>query len=230
MRFAITGFGGANSAFAGFGLVPWAERERSQAEVQGEVQGKLGGVAGVQAFVFAPPTLREPGRPAGSACDPLHGNPAQVFEVAEEIKNRGQASGRFIVVQNSMSYSQPQVRVTIDRDRAAALGVAVSEIGSTLTTWSAAGRCRSSTGGPQLRHHHPGGQENRLNPENLTDYYVRSASGSMVPLSAVVSWRRARLGRHRAVQPAEFRHHFRLPLPGSTSGGRLAALREIARR
>ena len=29
--------------------------------------------------------------------------------------------------------------------------------------------------------------ENRFNPENLGDYYVRSATGGMVPLSAVIS-------------------------------------------
>ena len=40
--------------------------------------------------------------------------------MAEQIKNKAQASGRFIVVQNSMSYDTPQVTVTIDRDRAAA--------------------------------------------------------------------------------------------------------------
>ena len=36
-------------------------------------------------------------------------------------------------MQNSLAFSQPQARVTIDRDRAAALGVPVSEIGTTLT-------------------------------------------------------------------------------------------------
>jgi multidrug efflux pump len=230
-RFSIVGTGGANSAFAGFGLVPWAERDRSQAEVQGEVQGKLGGVAGVEAFVFAPPTL--PGTGGGLPVQFIvrsTGDPGQVFEVAEEIKNRAQASGRFIVVQNSMSYSQPQARVTIDRDRAAALGVAVSEIGATLTTL---------VGGGQVSQFDREGrsydvitqvdQADRFNPESLSEYYVRSASGSMVPLSAVISVQSqagpVAIEQFNQLNSATISA---LPLPGSTSGDALATLREIA--
>jgi multidrug efflux pump len=135
VRFSIVGFGGSNTAFAGFGLKEWSERERSQAEVQQDVQARLNGISGVQTFVFAPPTL--PGSGGGLPVQFViraTGAASQVFEVAEEIKNRAQASGRFIVVQNSLAFSQSQARVTIDRDRAAALGVTVSEIGTTLTT------------------------------------------------------------------------------------------------
>ncbi len=57
----------------------------------------------------------------------------RVYEVAEEIKNRAQASGKFIVVQNSLSFDTPKVNLTIDRARAAALGVSVADIGNTLT-------------------------------------------------------------------------------------------------
>ena len=123
-RFSVVGFGGTNTAFAGFGLCPGASATRSQATVQQDVQTRLNDVAGVQAFVFAPPTL--PGTGGGLPVQFVirsTGDPDQVFEVAEEIKNRAQASGRFIVVQNSLAFSQPQALVTIDRDRAAALGV-----------------------------------------------------------------------------------------------------------
>ena len=124
VRFSVVGFGGTNTAFAGFGLTPWAERDRSQAEIQQDVQDRINKVAGVQAFVFAPPTL--PGTGGGLPVQYIIrsiGDADQVYEIAEEIKNRAQASGRFIVVQNSLSFSQPQALVTIDRDRAAALGV-----------------------------------------------------------------------------------------------------------
>ena len=63
----------------------------------------------MQAFVFAPPTL--PGTGGGLPVQYVirsTGDADEVFEVAEEIKNRAQASGRFIVVQNSLAFSQPQ--------------------------------------------------------------------------------------------------------------------------
>ncbi|TIX08066.1 MAG: hypothetical protein E5V41_33690, partial [Mesorhizobium sp.] len=61
------------------------------------------------------------------------GDASEVYQAAEDIKNKAQASGRFIVVQNSMSYDAPQVTVTIDRDRAAALNLPIADIGRTLT-------------------------------------------------------------------------------------------------
>ena len=64
---------------------------------------------------------------------------------------------------------------------------------------------------PQLRRHHAGRRAlDRFNPESLGAYYVRSASGAMVPLSAVITVEtQRRAGRHRAVQPAELRDDLR---------------------
>jgi multidrug efflux pump len=230
-RFSVVGFGGTNTAFAGFGMVPWAERDRSQAEVQADVQARLSNNAGVQAFVFAPPTL--PGSGGGLPVQFVvrsTGAPEQVFEVAEEIKNRAQASGRFIVVQNSLAFTQPQARVIIDRDRAAALGVPVSAIGTTLTTLVGGGavakfdrESRSYDVITQVA------QKDRFNPESLGDYYVRSASGTMVPLSALVSF-------ETQAAPVAIEQFNQLnsatisavPLPGVTTGDALAEIRRIA--
>jgi multidrug efflux pump len=133
--FSAVAFGGdTNSAFVGFAFKDWAERERSTKLIQEDIQGRIGKLAGVEAFVFAPPTL--PGSGGGlpiSVVVRSTGESSQVFEVAEEIKNKAQASGRFIVVQNSMTFDAPQVTVTIDRDRAAALNIPVADIGRTLT-------------------------------------------------------------------------------------------------
>ncbi len=231
VRFSVVGFGGTNVAFAGFGLVPWSERERSQAAIQAEVQENLNGVAGVQAFVFAPPTL--PGTGGGLPVQYVlrsTGSDDQVFEVAEEIKNRAQASGRFIIVQNSLAFTQPQARVTIDRDRAAALGLAVSEIGGTLTALVGGGsvskfdrESRSYDVITQVA------KTERFNPESLGDYYVRSASGGMVPLSAVI-----RIDTEAAPVAIEQFNQLNsatisgLPLPGVATGDALASLRQTA--
>jgi multidrug efflux pump len=230
-RFSVVGFGGTNTAFAGFGLVPWSERTRSQAEVQQDVQTRLGNVAGVQAFVFAPPTL--PGTGGGLPVQFVirsTGDPGQVFQVAETIKDRAQASGRFIVVQNSLAFSQPQAQVLIDRDRAAALGVPVSEIGTTLTALVGGGavskfdrESRSYDIITQVP------QADRFNPESLGTYYVRSATGAMVPLSAVLTIETqaapVAIEQFNQLNSATISG---LPLPGVSSGDALNAVREIA--
>jgi multidrug efflux pump len=230
-RFSVVGFNGGNQAFAGFGLVPWAERQRSQKAIQQDVQGKLNGVAGVQAFVFAPPTL--PGSGGGLPVQFVIrsiGEPDRVYEVAEEIKSKAQASGRFIVVQDSLAFTQPQALVTIDRDRAAALGVTISEIGTTLTALVGGGSVskfdrdnRSYDVITQVD------KPQRFNPESLSAYYVRSSTGTMVPLSAVLKVET----RASPVAVEQFNQLNSatisgVPLPGVTTGDALATLQGIA--
>jgi multidrug efflux pump len=150
--------------------------------------------------------------------------------VAEEIKNRAQASGRFIFVQNSLSFSQPQARVTIDRDRAAALGVTISEIGATLTALVGGGAVskfdrdsRSYDVITQVA------KPDRFNPESLSGYFVRSSGGTMVPLAAVVTVETGAapvaVEQFNQLNSATISG---LPLPGVATGDALATIRQIA--
>jgi len=189
-NFSIVGFGGAtNSGIALWAFKDWSERERSQAEIQGELQGKLGQIAGVQAFVFAPPSL--PGAGGGlpvSVVLQSTGPSERIFEVAEEVKAAAMASGRFIIVQNSLSYDSAKVVLRIDRERAAALNLPAREIGTTLGLLVGGGAVAQfdrDSNSYDVILQVP--EEYRNNPERLTDFYIRSASGEMVPLSAVVT-------------------------------------------
>ncbi|WP_137930736.1 efflux RND transporter permease subunit [Mesorhizobium comanense] len=232
-QFSAVAFGGAtNSAFVGFAFKDWAERKRNSKQLQADITARIAKVAGVQAFVFAPPTL--PGSGGGLPIAMVvrsTGTPAEVFEEAEKIKNKAQASGRFIVVQNSMAYDAPQVTVTIDRDRAAALNLPIADIGRTLTLLVGGAEVaqfdRDSNSYdiiPQVP------QEFRDNPERLGEYFVRSVTGEMVPLSAVV-----KISNNAAPAAIEQFNQLNsstisaLPLPGVTTGDGLKVLEDLAR-
>lgn len=189
-NFSIVGFGGAtNSGIALWAFKDWAERDRSQGQIQRELQGKLGQIAGVQAFVFAPPSL--PGAGGGlpvSVVLQSTGPSDRIFEVAEEVKAAAMKSGRFIIVQNSLSYNSSQVVLRIDRERAAALNLPARDIGTTLGLLVGGGAVAQfdrDSNSYDVILQVP--EEYRNNPERLTDFYIRSASGEMVPLSAVVT-------------------------------------------
>lgn len=189
-NFSIVGFGGAtNSGIALWAFKDWSERDRSQAELQADLQGKISAVAGVQAFVFAPPSL--PGAGGGLPISVIlqsTGPSDRIFEVAEEIKAAAQASGRFIVVQNSLSYNSTQITMKIDRERAAALNLPARDIGTTLGLLVGGGAVAQfdrDSNSYDVIMQVP--EEYRNNPERLTDFFIRSASGQMVPLSAVVT-------------------------------------------
>jgi multidrug efflux pump len=231
-RFQIAGAPTANQAFAIWPLVPWNDRTRSQKEVQQELQTDVNKVAGVEAFVFSPPSL--PGAGGGLPIAFVVQSTVssdKVYEVAEEIRKKALAAGKFIVVQNSMSYDTPAVRVLIDRSRAASLGVAVSDIGATLGILVGGGAIskfdrdsRSYDVITQVP------QDYRLNPEDLEKYFVRSAAGAMVPLSSVVTIDTkaapAALEQFSQLNSATISA---LPQPGVTTGDGLATIREIAR-
>jgi len=188
-KFSIVGIDGANSAFYIWPLVDWADRDRSQAQVQQDIQARLGGSAGLEGFVFSPPSL--PGSGGGLPITVVIQSiyeASRVFEVAEEIRREAQASGRFIVVQNSLAFDAPEVTVTIDRDRAASLNVPVSEIGATLGIMvggGPVGQFDRDSNSYDIITQVP--VEYRDNPERLGQFFVRAATGEMVPLSSVVT-------------------------------------------
>ncbi|MEZ2333088.1 efflux RND transporter permease subunit [Mesorhizobium sp. RCC_202] len=232
-QFSAVAFSGAtNGAFVGFAFKDWSERKRNSKQLQADIQGRLAKVAGVEAFVFAPPTL--PGSGGGLPISMVvrsTGDPSEVFDQAEKIKNKAQASGRFIVVQNSMSYDAPQVTVTIDRERAAALNLPIADIGGTLTLL---------VGGAEVAQFDRDSNsydiipqvpiEFRDNPERLGEYFVRSTDGKMVPLSAVVKISTnaspAAIEQFNQLNSATISA---LPLPGVTTGDGLKALEDIAK-
>ncbi|RWN23055.1 MAG: multidrug efflux protein [Mesorhizobium sp.] len=232
-QFSAVAFGGTtNSAFVGYAFKDWAERKRNSKELQADITARIAKVAGVEAFVFAPPTL--PGSGGGLPISMVvrsTGASSEVYEVAEQIKNKAQASGRFIVVQNSMAYDAPEVTVTIDRDRAAALNLPIADIGRTLTLLVGGAEVaqfdRDSNSYdiiPQVP------QEFRDNPDKLGEYFVRSVTGEMVPLSAVV-----KISNNAAPAAIEQFNQLNsstisaLPLPGVTTGDGLKALEDIAK-
>ena len=232
-NFSIVGFGGqTNSGIAVWSLKDWGDRTRSQKEIQQDIQARLSKIAGVQALVFAPPSL--PGAGGGlpiSLVIQSTGDPSQVYEVAEQIRQEAQASGRFIIVQNSLSFGSQQVTVTVDRDRAAALNLPVRDIGTTLSLLVGGGAVAQfdrDSNSYDIIMQVP--REYRENPERLGDFFVRSASGEMVPLSAVVTISTnvsaAAIEQFNQLNSATISA---LPMPGVTTGDGLATIENIAR-
>ncbi|MFV0513242.1 MAG: efflux RND transporter permease subunit [Jhaorihella sp.] len=232
-NFSIVGMGGqTNSAIALWAFKDWSERDRSQKQLQTDIQNRLATVSGVEPLVFAPPSL--PGAGGGlpiSVVIQSTGSPDRVAEVSEEIKRRAEATGQFIVVQNSLSFDQQQVVVTIDRDRAAALNLSVRDIASTLgllVSEGAIAQFDRESNSYDIIVQVP--RRFRNNPEMLGEFFVRSVSGDMVPLSAVVN-----ISTDVTATAIEQFDQLNsstvsaLPMPGVTTGTGLQTIVDIAR-
>ena len=229
--FSVAGMGGsAATGFYIWALKDWADRSRSQAEIQAEIQAALDGAPGLQGYAFAPPSLPGAGGglPISMVLQSIH-SPDRVFEVAEEIRLKAMQSGKFIVVQNDLAFDAPQVSITIDRDRAAELGVAVSDIGATLGILVGGGAIAQfdrDSNSYDVITQVP--QDWRNNPERLTEFFVRSATGQMVPLSSVVAIHpgvnAAAIGQFNQLNAATLSG---MPMIGLSTGEALAELERI---
>ncbi|XOV82767.1 MAG: efflux RND transporter permease subunit [bacterium] len=224
-----------NSVFGGIELKPWDERERTLEEIRVEVQQKYDGISGLEIFTFAAGGL--PGASSGLPVQfVISGNVdyRELDRVAEEVLARARPSGLFAFVSKDLRYSRPEVSVRIDRELAARLGISMAEIGETLQIMlGEAETNRFSMEGRSYKVIPQADRGFRLSKEWLERYYLRTAQGSLVPMSTVISVR-------QNVEPSTLRQYQQLNsvtlqglvLPPNTLGAGLSfleqALNEVA--
>jgi multidrug efflux pump len=178
-----------NSVFGGLTLKPWEERERSQQEVQAEVQARFAKISGLEIFTFAEPSL--PGSDSGLPVNFVISSTAdylQVNQVAEQVLAAARESGLFIFVNKDLRYSRPELRVSVDRDKASRLGLSMQAIGETLQVMLGEAEVnRFTMEGRSYKVIPQADRGFRLSKEWLERYYVRSNTGQLVALSTVIS-------------------------------------------
>ena len=230
--FQLDGLTGLNTGIAGMVFKPWDERNHSTMQLLPEVQKKLNMIAGVRAAVFQRPPL--PGGGRGLPVQFVIGTTDsynKLDQVAQEFMAKAQATGMFIFMDNDLKIDKPQTGIYIDRDKAALLGLAMKDIGSSLNAMLGEGYINYfSLGGRSYKVIPEVMQQHRLNAEQLNNYYVKNSNGTVFPLSTVVSLK-------TSVVPESVNHFQQLnsatisgvPMPGVTQGDALAALQKLAK-
>ncbi len=174
-------------------LKDWSERTVSQQEIVQKLLPKLRAIAGIQASASNPASLgvRGFGKPmqfviqSSASYEELNGIANRLVEKLKD--NPGLAD-----LDTDLRLNKPEVRIEIDRARAADLGLDVTVIGRTLETL---------LGGRNVSTFEIGSEQydvtvalpvaDRTSTETLSRIFVRSASGEMVQLSNVVTAREA---------------------------------------
>lgn len=187
--FQINGFNGVQSGIGGFLLKPWNERERTQMELLPLVQAKLEEIGGLQIFGFNLPSLPGTGEglPFQFVINTAGAYPA-LLEVAERIKARAQASGKFAFLDIDLAFDKPEVVVDIDRDKAAQMGVSMDDLGGTLATLLGEGEINRFT--LEGRSYKVIAQVERPYRDNagwLNNYYVKNDQDQLLPLSTLIT-------------------------------------------
>jgi multidrug efflux pump len=228
------GFGGSsgemNSGRAIVFLKPWEERDVTTQDVVEDVRKSLSSMPGVRVQAEVRQGLvRGGGRPVQLV---LRGPDYEVLaQWRDRMLARMEENPRLTNPDSDYKETLPQIRVDIDKDRAADLGVSVQDIGSTLETML--GSRRSGTyerNGEEYYVVLQSALQDRRDPADITGLYVRSSTtNALVPLSNLVKLTEhaeagtlSRFNRMRAITLSAGLE------PGYTVGEALTWLRDVA--
>ncbi len=184
--FQITGTPAVNQGFGGILMTPWDKRKRTADELQKILQDEWNQIAGVRVAAFQFPSLPgSQGLPLQfviTTTEPV----GKLDEVANKVLEKAKASGMFWFVDSDLKLDKPQATLKIDRDMVADLGLTQQDVGNSLGAalgggyvnyFSLAGRSYKVI--PQVL------QKDRLNPNQVLDYYIKAGDGSLIPASTV---------------------------------------------
>ncbi len=189
---SAVGVGGAspteNTGRLGLMLKPRGERALSADEIIQELRPKLAVVPGIRVFLQNPPVIRIGGQMTKSLYQyTLQGaDTGELYRLAQALQAKVAALPEVQDVTSDLQIASPKVHVEIDRDKASTLGITAAQIENAL--YDAYGTRQVSTIYTPTNEYwvilelDPRYQEN---PQVLSLLYVRSAAGSLVPLSVV---------------------------------------------
>lgn len=181
--------------------VDWDERKRSTMDMARELQPKFNALPGVNVFTITPPSLGQGfrDRPVNfviQTSDSYQNLNAVTRQMQDEIaKNPG-----IVSVDVDLRLNKPELRIEVERDKAADLGVSVEVVAKAIETL---------LGGRNVTRYKRDGEQydvivqtqasGRTTPDDIDRIYVRGRNDAMIPLSALVKVR-------ESVSPRELNH------------------------
>ncbi|WP_029008435.1 efflux RND transporter permease subunit [Azospirillum halopraeferens] len=231
--FMVVGFPVVNQGMSFVRLKDWNDRDVKQQEVVAGLAPKLFGIPGVMAFASNPPSLGQSptDKPVNFVIQTSLGYP-ELQRMVDALLAEARTFPGLVNVDTDLKLNKPELRITLDRDKAADLGIDIDTVGRTLETF---------LGGRQVTRFKRDGKQfdvvvqvdgvDRDDPDDIASIYVRGAAGQMVSLANLVHV-------EERVSPRELNHFNKLRsatvtatlAPGTSLGDALAFLDAAAER
>ena len=189
--FAAAGlFGGVNSGIMFVRMPPPGERERSQDEIMGILRQRFNAVPGVRAYVNYFGNAFSGGRSSSPFQFVLLGPQLEELKrYSETMMTRlRQRVPALIDLRTDLELQKPEVRVHVDRDKAAAMGLSVEDVSQTVN---------ALIGSQEITTYKEGGRrydvrvrvedEQREGPQDIARLATRTQGGDLVRLDNLVS-------------------------------------------
>ena len=239
--FSVAGFSfsgaASNNGLMFVRLKGFEEREGAEHSLEtvlNRVRGQVFGIPGAMVIPVAPPSIQGVSALGGFQLEILDlggGDITELAGVTQQVAAAGNQSGRVAGLFSPFTANDPQLVVTIDRDKARSLGLPIREVTDALAVLLGSQYVNDfDFNNRAYRVYVQGDQQFRATPADLSQYYARAGNGEMVPLSAVVR-------TAETTAPAVI-NHFNLfrsteitgaSLPGVSSGQALQEMERIAR-
>lgn len=196
--FTIAGFSvvaqGQNNGIAFAAMKDWAERPGSENTVQaiaGRAFGGLSQIDEARIFPIVPPPIREMGNSNGFD---LYLQNTGSLSHADFVAARNQLLGmasqdtRLVGVRPNGSEDGPQFKMNLDYQKAQALGVSVADATNLLSVAFGGTYVNDFLDRGRIKRVYvQGDAEDRMQPEDISKWFVRTSSGEMTPLDEIVS-------------------------------------------
>jgi len=238
--FTVAGFSfsgrAQNAGLAFIRLKPWSERDPVTQSVSAMVRRANGELAqrirDGQAFLFNLPAIRQLGNATGFQ---LHlqdrggiGHEALMAAQGELLQKAAGSEVLANVRPNGLA-DNPQFRVTVDREKAQALGVEIIDVNELLSVaWGSRYVNDYMREGRIKRVFVQGDAPHRMLPEDFNGWYVRNAAGDMTPVGELIetewTFGSPRLESFNGVPSREIQGQ---AAPGYSSGDAMAEIERI---
>jgi len=169
-------------------LSSWDQRKESAQEIAARLRERLADLTGVRVIVGTPGGIGQRG--FGSPVQLVLGGSTyeELAEWRDHIIARAAENPGLVNVDSDYYARKPQLRVSIDRNRAGDLGVSLTTVGRTLETMMGSRIVTTFLDrGEEYNVILQAREADRATPSDLTHIYVRSSTtGELVPLSNLV--------------------------------------------
>jgi multidrug efflux pump len=196
----VAGFGfggqGQNVGLAFVRLKPFDERKTESLKAQavaGRATMAFRKIIDGMAFALAPPAIQGLGNSNGFDFflqDVNGAGHAKLIETRNQLLALAGQSKLIVNTRPNGQEDEPQYQIEIDQEKASALGLTISDINVTLSTaWGSSYVNDFIDRGRVKKVYLQADKDFRMQPADLESWYVRNASGTMVPFSAFASGR-----------------------------------------
>ena len=179
----------------------WEERDRTTMEIANKMSPQMAALPGISAYPITPPSLGQ-----GFRERPVNfiivtsDSYENLSAVVRQFQDRMAQNPGLVQVDTDLRLNKPEIRMDVDRERAADMGVSVDTIARTVETM---------LGGRTVTRYKRDGEQydvvvqtvstHRSTPEDIDRLFVRGRGDAMIPLASLVSTR-------EVVVPRELNH------------------------